>query len=102
MKDDPFAYYTDMWLIASSDTLRLVEGIRDMHLFDALLLGDWGILTDSVIKPGEEFVMYQLYPCGTIFMGNKTDAIDFDNSFACKAQGALIDIELDYIGPHGY
>jgi hypothetical protein len=81
---DPFAHYADMWLISSTDTLRLVEGLKDMHLFDALLLGDWGLLSHGP-KPGDDFTMYQLYPCGVVFMGSKNDSIEFDNSFAGKS-----------------
>lgn len=76
---DPYEHYVEMWL-ATTGTLDLIEGIKDMHLFDALLLGDWGLLS-SDDKP----LLYQLYPCGLMFVGELTDSTTFDNSFAQKS-----------------
>lgn len=81
---DPYEHYTNMWLSTGGNVLVLVDQFKHMYLFDAVLLGSWGMLSQA---SNANVLMYQLYPCGLLFVGDFLDSNRFDQSFAQKRSG---------------
>lgn len=76
---DPYEQYADMWMLSFSNTLTLIENLPNMHLLDAVLFGEFGMLTT---KDSKQSLMYTMYPCGLVFVGELDESKEFDSEFA--------------------